>query len=237
MQPLNSLLTATILNIACLAPIYAADIPDHLFWAEELVTYIQPENNTYASQPSLVQWQGYNNASEYSNRSVCATFVTELLKYSYNLSSNDFKTWFGSTSPNSAKYHDAIVAQNQFLALSNIHDISGGDIMAVKYPVGGSVSGHTMLVVNTPIEHTASAPIIANTLQYEVDIIDSSRSGHGRTDTRLMEDGTWNDGVGQGVMRLYTNQSGEIVGYTWSTYSNSSYYDQNTRHLVVGRLN
>ena len=52
----------------------------------------------------------------------------------------------------------------------------------------------------------------------------------------MMPDGTWDEGVGIGVFRLYTDNTGTIVGYTWSTYNNSDYYDQTTRHLTVGRL-
>jgi len=65
---------------------------------------------------------------------------------------------------------------------------------------------------------------------------DSSESGHGRTDTRRKSDGTFGSGVGEGIFCLYTNASGEIVGYTWSTFANSDYYDQTMRNLVVGRL-
>lgn len=83
---------------------------------------------------------------------------------------------------------------------------------------------------------TATAPYVPNTTQYVVEVIDSSRSGHGPTDTRLREDGTWQDGVGIGIFRLYADATGTIVGYTWSTYTTSVYYDQTTRHPVVGRF-
>lgn len=75
-------------------------------------------------------------------------------------------------------------------------------------------------------------------MQYEVDIIDSTQSRHGSTgDTRL--DGKV-EGVGQGIMRLYANSStGNLVGYTWSVLSGSTYYGtggDTSRTIKIGRF-
>ena len=51
-----------------------------------------------------------------------------------------------------------------------------------------------------------------------------------------MPDGMSDEGAGIGVLRLYVNNTGTIVGHTWSTYNDSVYYAQTTRHLTVGRL-
>jgi hypothetical protein len=51
------------------------------------------------------------------------------------------------------------------------------------------------------------------------------------------DDGKDHDGVGQGVLRVYTDLNGEVVGYSWSTSPNSSFLDQSENHLVIGRLN
>ena len=88
-----------------------------------------------------------------------------------------------------------------------------------------------------PTPRTASSPLITGTTQYEVLVNDSSASYHGTTDTRYKtEAGGKNDsGAGRGVMRLYADAAGDVVGYTWSTSKNSIYYNQTQRHLVVGR--
>ena len=72
--------------------------------------------------------------------------------------------------------------------------------------------------------------------QFEVRILDSSRTGHGPTDSRHYAKGRFHSGVGQGLMRLYTNPAGTITGYSWSTTKASQIYLMNERDLVVGRL-
>ncbi|WP_438000965.1 hypothetical protein WMF26_15555 [Sorangium sp. So ce185] len=74
------------------------------------------------------------------------------------------------------------------------------------------------------------------TAQYAVEILDSSSSGHGETDTRRNPDGSWHDGAGAGVMRLYADEDGQIAGYTWSEDASSVYHPTSDHALVVGRL-
>jgi hypothetical protein len=73
-------------------------------------------------------------------------------------------------------------------------------------------------------------------LQFEVVIMDSTQAGHGAGDSRWSSDGTFHPGAGTGVMRLYTNNSRRVVGYTWSTSPFSTYRSQATHDLVIGRL-
>ena len=93
-----------------------------------------------------------------------------------------------------------------------------------------------MLVAATPQKRTASKPFLDNTDQWEVTIIDSSKSGHGKTDTRHNDDGTFRQGIGKGTLRLYTTKQGEIVGYSWSTVGASDFYGPGERNLVVGSV-
>jgi hypothetical protein len=196
-----------------------------------------PENNEYNSNPNYIKWPGVNGATAYANRTQCGSFVTRVLKQAYAWNDTYFKNWFGSTSPTAAVYHDAILAGNGFTAFDTVQDIAPGDIIAIKYPAGLSATGHVMMARGAAFERTASAPLVAGTRQYAVEIIDSSQTGHGPDDTRLMADNSWDSGAGIGTLRIYADEySGEIAGYTWSTYSTSVYYDQNTRHLTVGRL-
>src|SRR5262249_216765 len=111
-----------------------------------------------------------------------------------------------------------------------------GDFIAIRYPAGSENTGHIMVVAETPQRRQASEPVIEGTEQWEVTVIDSSESGHGKMDTRRKEDGTFGSGVGEGIFRLYSDRKGKIVGYSWSTFKNSDYYDLATRHLVIGRL-
>src|SRR5262249_43286345 len=76
------------------------------------------------------------------------------------------------------------------------------------------------------------------TLQWELAIIDSSESGHGPTDTRHANgpNGKDHDGVGEGILRLYTDPAGTVVGFAWSTLSASKFKSPDDEHLVIGRL-
>ncbi|MGE0039605.1 MAG: hypothetical protein AB7H88_14560 [Vicinamibacterales bacterium] len=209
------------------APAHAAD-------ANALVLDLAVSGqNTYGSSPSYIVWNGAASAA----RAVCATFVTLLLQHSYGWTSSDFKAWTGSTSPNAARYHDTIEAQNGFDRVTTIADVRAGDILAIEYTDGSGSSGHVAVIVDAPKARAASAPVVAGLDQFEVMVVDASASYHGWDDTRVKADGTWSTGVGRGVMRLYADASGTITGYTWSTKTGSDYYDlQSGRHLVIGRL-
>lgn len=213
----------------------AAD-PQHLFWATDIAKNVSPEYNAYDSNPSFIQWPDANGVGIYENRTKCSSFITKILMQSYGWTSTDFHNWMSSTSPTSDKYYDAIKQQNGFVIIGNIDDIQPGDIVAIKYPSNSTVTGHMMMAKTAATLRTATLPIIEGTNQYALQIIDSSQTGHGSTDSRLNEDGTYNPGAGIGILRLYTNSVGNVVGYTWSTYNNSQFYDQRTRPIVIGRL-
>ena len=213
----------------------AADY-DHLFWAKDIAENVTPDKNTYATDPSYIYWPDADGVGSYENHTKCASFITQVLMHSYGWTSSDFKDWISTASPTAERYYDTIKLQNGFIAINNIKNIQPGDLIAIKYPDNSSVTGHMMMANGYPLLRSSTSPIIKNTYQYEIEIIDSSQSGHGSHDTRLMEDGTYSPGAGIGVFRLYASSKGVIKGYTWSTYNNSQYYDQNTRPLIVGRL-
>ena len=213
----------------------AAD-PQHLFWAEDIATNVAPEFNMYDSNPSYVHWPSVNGAVIHENRTKCSSFITQILMQSYGWTSTDFRNWMSSISPTADKYYAAINQQNGFSIVSNVNDIQPGDIIAIKYLSGSTATGHMMIAKTAATLRTATLPIIAGTTQYALQIIDSSQTGHGPTDSRLNEDGTYAPGAGIGILRLYTNSAGVVVGYTWSTYNNSQFYDATTRPLLIGRL-
>lgn len=198
---------------------------------------LSPDKNAYGINPSYVYWANVNGATSYENRSQCSPFVTHILKQAYHWTDNNFSSWFGSTSPSATLYHDAIAAQNGFSLIQNIKDIQSGDIIAVKYLTDATVTGHVMIAKTRPVLYGPISPFVKGTLQYTLKVFDSSKSGHGTSDTRLMADGTWDSGVGMGTLRLYADKSGALLGYTWSIAKNSIYYgQQSSHHLVVGRL-
>lgn len=206
--------------------------PNHFVWAADLVTHVAPENNEYGS-PGYVTWAYVGGQLEYRNRSLCTTFVTQVIKHAYALSNDELKRWFGSTSPNVALYHSTITREIGFKRVEAVGDIKAGDILAITYPEG---SGHVALAAGTAALRSPIYPVISGTSQYELPVMDSSSSGHGMTDTRRQANGTWHQGVGKGTMRLYADSAGTIVGYSWSFQSGSTYYPRTVRDLVIGRI-
>jgi hypothetical protein len=214
----------------------AQEVPPHLFWAEEIVYNVLPENNVYGTSPHYIFWAGEGGATEYANRTQCNSFLTHLLEQGYGWTDTDIRLWMGSTSPSAAMYHDAIAAGNGFMTVATTAAVLPGDVIAIRYPAGSAVSGHVATVVSPPVYLAPVAPLVAGTDQYAVTVVDSSSSGHGPTDTRLEPGGSWHPGAGVGVMRLYADAQGAVVGHTWSTSTGSTFYGQATRHVVIGRI-
>ncbi len=207
------------------------------YWADLLVQNCTAINSSYVHTTPIVTWAGQNGATTYQCHTDCSGLVNSLLTQTYGYTSTNFLTWWNVSRPLAQTYHDAIAAKNKFLRRTNISQIVQGDYIAIKYPTTETNTGHIMMVVLPPVLRASTSPLINGTKQYDVMIIDCSNSGHGSTDTRyITATGTFNQGVGRGVFRIYTNSKGVIQGYTWSTYSNSVYYNQSQRHLEVGKF-
>lgn len=220
----------------------------HLSLAKKLVDTITPAANDYGS-PAKLTWLGENGLNHSTAVAKCGSFITELLKRSYAV---DFPSWLGSTSPHAACYHDAIEIEDGFTSIESIKDVTAGDIVAIRYLDSGceiltcgtftgcSSTGHVMLVAAAPTMIVATAPLIAGTLQYTLQILDATTDPHGSSDSRWKAgpNNTDDQGVGRGKVRLYVDAGDpmkSIVGYTWSTFSGSQYYTHDKRDLVIGR--
>lgn len=226
----------------------AKTTPEHLIWAQLLVETTPAAHNDYG-EPSTVSWKGDNGQRSSSNNTKCGSLVSQMLRRAYD---PDFKSWFGCTSPNARAYHDRIADEDGFDLISDIDDVKPGDVIAIEYldmgcknhtcgTVEGCVSsGHTAIVAERPVLRHATAPLVAGTLQYSVEIIDSSSSVHGTGDTRYQSeaDKSHDQGVGRGTMRLYVdakNPDHPVVGYSWSTGEGSAFKGSDTRDLLIGR--
>lgn len=192
--------------------------------------------NDYGS-PCDINWVTYVGKTQ------GACFLTQLLKHTEGYADIDFSTIWGSVSPNSEKYYDAIVAQNRFVRINSVSAIQSGDVMV--YDKTDMYAGHLMIFTGPATEITHQiAPIYAGTRQWKVSVIDSTQTAHGCTDTRFSGTcfptmGSMDPGVGEGNIRLYTTLDPNVLlGSTWSvTKSNTSYYSPTTRPYAIGRLN
>lgn len=223
-------------GVASFFPREASAQPAHLQWAEELVDNLALEDNEYDANPSFITWAGVNGATRYASRSYCNSFVTNLLMQAYGWTDDSIKAWFGVRGPNAGVYTATIDAEKGFSRIETLDQILPGDIMAISYPDGSSSSGHVVVVRSAPTYRAATAPIVAGTLQFAIDVVDSTRSPHGTVDTRIETDGTQHPGAGFGIMRLYTDNALNIVGHAWSPASGAPYRAEPTYHVAIGRL-
>ncbi|HZV91612.1 MAG TPA: hypothetical protein VFF72_00260, partial [Caldimonas sp.] len=154
------------------------------------------------------------------------------------LDADALKRWFGSRRPTAKRYHDAIVEGRGFERLQSVADLRPGDLIAIEYLTRHDNTGHVMLVAGAARQRPASPPLVDGTGQWSVDVIDSSESGHGATDTRHKRgpDGHDHDGLGGGVLRLYTDAAGHVEGFSWSTLKGSHFVAPADEHVVLGRF-
>lgn len=220
------------------APDPASSTP--LDWARWLVANLSPEENTYATSPSYVTFPIPDRVVPAEARTMCSSFFTALLAQAYGFNENYFRSWTGGRAPTAARWFATAKAGRQFTRISRVIDVRPGDVLLVDYgdPTASS-TGHIALIDSMPqIRFPQSAPLVPDTIQYEVGVIDSARTGHGPTDSRRMADGSWVSGVGRGVMRLYVDNQGTIVGYAWSVWASSSYgiNGDGTSQTLVARV-
>ena len=196
---------------------------------------VYPEHNAYGS-PSTLSWDG---AGELHATTVCGGYAGLLLRNTYaTVTTTVLRALTGSTSPNSKQWNDAIdgaatysgsAGTFRFVARGSIDDVARGDLLASEYVTAAGATGHTMVVEDTWLD----APSVATTIpgvplaeRWLVQVHDSTSSPHGTSDSRWHADadGTHDQGIGSGYIYLYADQdTGAIIGWTWSTSSSSSY--------------
>ena len=81
-------------------------------------------------------------------------------------------------------------------------------------------------------------PLVEGLQQWMLPVIDCSESGHGPQDSRHKKGPNGGDhaGLGRGFLRLYSDQSGSIAGFTWSTLNVSAFKNSDEEPLIIGRL-
>ncbi|HXX39359.1 MAG TPA: hypothetical protein VEP50_14635 [bacterium] len=205
-----------------------------VLWAERLLREVAPDRNVYGSRPTIVRW-AEDGKGPAANRSVCSSFVTHVFERAYGFNRIVIRQWFGKSDPRAIDYVRTIDAGRGFEPVLRVTAIQAGDVIAIAYPPGGESTGHVMLADGVAAPRVTTAPLEPGLRQYEIAVIDSSRSGHGFSDTRMLV-GSRKTGVGRGTLRLYAAQDGMISGYSWSTRADSQFYPNNEHPIVVGRF-
>jgi hypothetical protein len=185
-----------------------------------------------------VRWKGDLFTPEYTAHTDCSGFINSLLERAGDPVIRRLSLVARKGRPRSQDYFRLIDAEDGFRRIQNLADVLPGDIIAVKYLLvaEGADTGHVMLVDTVPVRRKKDTdPIIDGTRQWEVAVIDSTRTAHGKTDTRVDKDGSKRDGVGRGVFRLYSDETGKPVGFSWSTLKSSRYFDGISKPFAIGR--
>lgn len=212
-----------------------ADVP-HVVAAEQLIATLDAEHNHYSYTDNRLTWAGVDGAKISEANVDCSSFLSLLLGHVYHRTPEQIAQWLGKKRPVAANYYDAIVAGKGFVRVAEVADVRRGDVVAMKYPPGEKDTGHCVIVAAVPRSRDATEPVVPGTRQWEVDVLDATKSGHGPTDSRRKPDKTFTGGVGRGTIRLYTDDAGRFVGYSWSTFGTSEYRKMDDRAVAVGRL-
>lgn len=207
----------------------AAVWPPHLALAYELMKAVPPADRRYQHKPTEVVFTDEGTAV---CRADCSGLINRLLEKTYKLNANDFKQIFGKARPFARDYESAIEAERGFQMRRSLEDVRPGDILAVRYPEDNDNTGHTMLVAQTPKMSRQEG----ENSYWEVDILDSTSSPHGKSDSRWVEKGKHLQGLGSGtIVILRTATAGGFsYKYAWSTSKQSKFYGAPERSFAFG---
>lgn len=209
-------LVSLSLSLSLSLTAYAQDVPPYLQMARNLVNDVAPEDNSYRYN-GWIRLKGETFQSREVTRSEvhtdCSGLIDALLQRTEPQVLDVFKNKRWKSYPKAANYYEVIATDDGFLRRASIKDVEVGDIFAVKFTRDIN-TGHVMLVDAKPrlIEDPVS-PIIPGTQQWEIVVIDSSSSAHGKSDTRHRTDGTRQNGIGRGSVRVYTDANGQLTGW------------------------
>jgi len=216
-------------------PSMKAEKNSWLFWAELLADNIDESNSSYRHKQEIVTWKDHEDQA-YQSYTDCSGLINALIKQSDH-NEKILKNWFGTSRPLAIDYYNAISTQNNFSIVSNIRNLLPGDLIVIKYADRSTHednTGHCLLVDQLPSPCKAY-PDISGTRQYAVWVIDSSKSPHGKQDSRHKKNGDPYHGLGRGLFRLYTKDKGEIIGCSWSLQKPHNGFDPLINPIIAGR--
>lgn len=212
-------------------------IPAHLYWARKMVDDILAGNvvTFFKNGCNDVKW--YDSKNRITGRSVadCSCFVSELLNKSYGVNNLIF-----FSKPKAEDYFRLIQNEKYFFRINQMEEIREGDFIvflnSVQYKKSNNNphTGHIMIVNKKPKKVISTYPIVPNTTQWIINVIDQT-GDHGVTDLRYY-DPFKKGGLGTGDIKLYTDKSGELLGMCWSADGNNRFRDLSDRPVVIGRL-
>lgn len=229
--------------------------PPHLELARKLIGELSPDRNSYFANPTNIIWPDEATQTKpVSNASVCSSFCAALLRKSYQLDGADLKDLFTEEWPEADEFFAAVSEREEFEPITTLTKAQPGDFLVIDYLSEKEIpTGHVMLIsgkaelaekhfpeeLSLTFHEDAKARrfTVPEIYEWHVPVIDSSKGPHGKRDTRheAATGGKHDDGLGEGPIRLLTNAEGRLLGYTWSTFSNSKLWLVEDRPMVIAR--
>ncbi len=231
-----------LLLASSFAAAHEAAVPKHLELARELVATVTPENNEYAFTRSRgVRWKEDSLAGENAVHANCVVFVGAVLDRAGSSTVKEIEAnTYWKKYLRTDNYYEAVIKGYGLKAIDNLKNALPGDLFLFRCndkcvnTQGREVEGHVTFIDTKPMQRTATAPVIENTLQWTVTVIDSTDFPHDRNDTRWTKPGQpKHTGVGRGTYRLYTDMEGIPVGYT--NGAATKFHGVADRPIAIGR--
>ncbi|MEN9864665.1 MAG: hypothetical protein RL748_255 [Pseudomonadota bacterium] len=261
--------------------------PGHVSTGQNWVNTISPANNAYSTPASITldsnsvlhaTAQCGSFTAQLLLQSYEGIITADVLTALTGSNSPSAQEWHDAIDP--AQSHPdnpsngvSLQALDQALASptgrtlrsNNTTLLAVGDILAAKYSTS-SATGHVMTVssITAPaadqaltLSGTRVIPGVTSVKRWTVQVLDSSSSVHGSSDSRYQKDSGEDDGndhgIGSGTIYLYEDATvgsstrGQLVGWTWSTASSYTYQFTQTaaldnngkttyRPMVIGRF-
>ena len=200
--------------------------PKHLAEAKDLVEHLDLKNTNYEHGPGQIKCTGTRHSP-----TDCSGLLVSCSSTPTATTRTRSSAWFDSPAQPRPAITMPSSTRRASLRITSVPEIRPGDILAVKYRNRKDNTSHIMLVAEKPTRRKPSKPIVDGAEeQWEINIIDSSKTGHGLTDTRHKKgaDGKDHDGLGKGVTRIYADRSGKVIGFSWSVLGASEFKDPRT---------
>lgn len=237
MKIFNTLLVALTFFISGVSN--SQDVPKHLQIARDFVANTKPENNDYTTQKVYTRMPGdFLFMGNWVVDTDCSAFVADVLDRSIsgfisNLPSRKFRTRVSVFD-----LLDSIEKEKQFKQIKTVPELRPGDILLwMKSKEDGAhlEPGHVLFVDSVAKKIKNRAPIVENSDQYEIRLIDVSQLAKSTDDPRYVSDkaeraanfakgkmrGTGPSssrrGIGTGSIRLYADKDGVLQGVAFNT--------------------
>jgi hypothetical protein len=128
----------------------------------------------------------------------------------------------------------SIEKEGGFTRIRKVEDLRPGDVLAhamlnIEDRRKTGSTGHVFLINGHPKQIASRRPVVEETRQFEVSIIDSNEAYTGDDDSRLIDPANKVKGLGKGTIRLYADSGGELVGWATTFKTTTRFFSYDPR--------